>query len=147
MDNPNKRDYPNDNPVYSLELREGLKNRLIFTDEMLIMNECLSSSKNWRAGNVKTAYNYLLLDPGIIKSLQERFKNISKLEALKVFVSAIFYIGKGNNSRPLDHLHEALPIWNSYQKKAIPKEVYLDKVRQTKILCFMFYVPIASRLI
>lgn len=65
----------------------------------------------WREGNLKTSYNYLLLDPRITLNLPNRFKQLSENETWKTFLSAIFYVGKGKIMRHFDHLHEAKKLY------------------------------------
>lgn len=62
----------------------------------------------WREGTVKSCFNYLLLDPDVTQNLPLRARALGEQEAFTVFLSAVFYIGKGKRSRPFFHLHEAL---------------------------------------
>lgn len=55
----------------------------------------------------KEFFNYLLIDPRIPK------ESPILSEQWKCFLSAIFYIGKGQTLRPYDHLREALKLWDS----------------------------------
>ena len=95
--------------VYSAVLSEGLENRLDMTEasDVILTNmfRCFQSPKNeaseeWREGNVKAAFNYLLVDPRITQNLPVRAKNMSEIDTFRTFVSAIFYIGKGSRARP-----------------------------------------------
>lgn len=52
----------------------------------------------------KSHFNYLLLDP---RQLHPPLTIHSDLERFSNFVGAIFYVGKGKNSRSLQHLREA----------------------------------------
>ncbi|XP_022106206.1 uncharacterized protein LOC110987631 [Acanthaster planci] len=65
-------------------------------------------SRKWREGTLKSSFNYLLLDPRVTKDLPSRYNQLTQLEAFRVFVAAIFYIGKGKRSRPYAHFYEAL---------------------------------------
>ena len=56
------------------------------------------------ANQSKTHFNYLLLDPLKLKSLSdESVSNIS----FKHFIESLFYVGKGKNSRSMQHLKDA----------------------------------------
>jgi len=60
-----------------------------------------------RDAAVKSSFNYLLLDPRITQNLPSRVFCVGDQELWRVFVSAVFYIGKGTRSRPFQHLYEA----------------------------------------
>ncbi|XP_011864630.1 PREDICTED: uncharacterized protein LOC105560279 isoform X2 [Vollenhovia emeryi] len=64
-------------------------------------------SRRWREGTSKTSFTYLLLDPRVTQDLPNRSAYLGKSEAWSIFLSAIFYIGKGKRSRPFDHLYDA----------------------------------------
>ncbi|XP_038044271.1 uncharacterized protein LOC119718911 isoform X2 [Patiria miniata] len=65
-------------------------------------------SRKWREGTLKSSFNYLLLDPRVTKDLPGRYTQLTHLEAFRMFVAAIFYIGKGKRGRPYAHFYEAL---------------------------------------
>ncbi|KAG1705462.1 Ankyrin repeat and LEM domain-containing protein 1 [Nymphon striatum] len=65
-------------------------------------------STNWREGIVKSAFNYLLLDSRHTKNLPNRALSLESEECFKIFISSIFYIGKGTHSRPYCHLYDAM---------------------------------------
>lgn len=70
------------------------------------------------------SFTYLLLDPRISKNLPARadkFKN--PIETWQIFVSSIFYIGKGSRSRPNDHMNEAFNFWIEKNKKEKSRKV------------------------
>lgn len=57
----------------------------------------------------KKSFNYLLLDPRVTDNLPlNESQNQQKL--FKRFVSSIFYIGKGKQTRPHEHLYEAIKL-------------------------------------
>lgn len=60
-----------------------------------------------RDAAVKSSFNYLLLDPRLTQNLPSRVFSVGDQELWRVFVSAVFYIGKGTRSRPFQHLYEA----------------------------------------
>lgn len=56
----------------------------------------------------KSSFNYLLIDPRVTQNLPVRAKKMNPDDVFRVFVMAIFYVGKGKRSRPYAHLNEAL---------------------------------------
>ncbi|VDK46970.1 unnamed protein product [Anisakis simplex] len=65
----------------------------------LVKNEFFCS-ENWREGVKATSFCYILIDPSLLES-QDTCTFVQ-------FLRAIFYIGKGKRSRPLQHLTEAV---------------------------------------
>lgn len=62
-----------------------------------------------RLGLAKKSFNYLLLDPRVTHNLPlNESPNQQKL--FQRFVSSIFYIGKGKQTRPHEHLYEAIKL-------------------------------------
>ena len=61
-------------------------------------------SNNSTTANTRNCFNYLLIDPRITQQLAT---TVGELQRFKVFVEAIFYIGKGQKDRPLQHLVDA----------------------------------------
>lgn len=55
----------------------------------------------------KTSFNYILLDPRVTKNLPNRAEQMADVDRLRVFCSAVFYIGKGKRSRPYEHFYDA----------------------------------------
>lgn len=68
-------------------------------------------SRRWREGTSKTSFTYLLLDPRITQDLPNHSVHLIKSEVWSIFLSAIFYIGKGKRSRPFAHLYDAFKTW------------------------------------
>uniref|UniRef100_A0A8C5TAH0 LEM domain-containing protein n=1 Tax=Malurus cyaneus samueli TaxID=2593467 RepID=A0A8C5TAH0_9PASS len=62
----------------------------------------------WREGQLKSSFNYLLLDPRITQNLPQRSPRLSPAERFQSFVTAVFYVGKGTRARPFCHLGQAL---------------------------------------
>ena len=60
-------------------------------------------------GQAKTFFNYLLIDPTVIKSLDSTLLNHdgSEHDMFQSFVEAIFYVGKGKCLRSFQHLKDA----------------------------------------
>ncbi|XP_072167071.1 uncharacterized protein [Diadema setosum] len=79
--------------------------------------------RKWREGKLKSSFNYLLLDPRVSRDLPSRYPNLTHLETLTTFVSAIFYVGKGKRSRPYAHFEEALHHKNKTMAKKPGKKV------------------------
>lgn len=63
-----------------------------------------------------SSFTYLLLDPRITKDLPTRVDEITPIETWKTFIKSIFYIGKGTQSRPNDHMNEAMHAWIGINK-------------------------------
>ena len=59
---------------------------------------------NSATANTRNCFNYLLIDPRITEQLDTK---AGELERFKIFLKAIFYIGKGQKDRPLQHLVNA----------------------------------------
>lgn len=74
--------------------------------------------KKFREGNLKTSFNYLLIDPRVSENLPAESAFLSKHEVWKRFVASIFYVGKGKSSRPYAHLYDAIKLYQgeNYQK-------------------------------
>ena len=61
----------------------------------------------------KTSFNYLLLDPRVISPLADKSRNLNDTEKFSCFIRSIFYVGKGKESRPYEHLHDAVKMKKS----------------------------------
>lgn len=129
---------------YSVELMLQLENRLNLTtaSDVMVSNmfECFgespvnSKTSEWREGHIKSAFNYVLIDPRISGNLPLRAKaGMEASEVLRAFVDSIFYIGKGSRARPYAHLHDTVRVWRgdengaaggvSTKTEKIPKKV------------------------
>lgn len=94
----------------------------VWTDDLTVYKKLESAvvkqfnepdpSKKWREGTSKASFTYLLMDPRITQNLPSRAENMSMEECWNVFLSSIFYVGKGKRSRPYCHLYEAISHWN-----------------------------------
>ena len=63
------------------------------------------SKRDW---STKTHFNYLLLDPSGLGCLGGGHRGRREsLEEFRIFVEAVFYVGKGKNARSLQHLKDA----------------------------------------
>ncbi len=72
--------------------------------QRVITYTCFKSSPvggdktEWREGHQKSAFNYILIDPRVTQNLpaRARSQNLNPNEIFRIFVQAIFYIGKGS---------------------------------------------------
>ncbi|KAF2351472.1 Ankyrin repeat-containing domain [Trinorchestia longiramus] len=112
-------------PSYPRELKQALcKPQCVPWQRYVKLEEIMSSSFTrprlvdyWRGGTARVCFNYLLLDPSVTCDLPLRVCSLSPVELLRIFVSGIFYVGKGTRSRPYAHLYEALKLYNATQQK------------------------------
>lgn len=120
-------------------------------------NELVEPRCEWREGNVKSAFNYLLIDPRLSQNLPKRAKYLSEKEIFRTFVSAVFYIGKGSRARPYAHLYDTLKHWkklnnlkvdgdeanNSKITKKMKKiiEIWDDNKGVVSLHCFQSVIP------
>uniref|UniRef100_A0A336LT07 CSON003899 protein n=1 Tax=Culicoides sonorensis TaxID=179676 RepID=A0A336LT07_CULSO len=111
----------NNQPVYSLELEKTFKSidqgQSIFAEFLNLEEQMVRhfiqkpNKKNTREGNKKMSFIYLLMDPRELNNLAANHLFISKEQAWRQFIKAIFYVGKGKKSRPYAHLYEAIRIF------------------------------------
>lgn len=103
-----------DGPQFSTEMKGILAGRSlpdsVVADEDLVRRQFEEPDPNlrWREGTTKNSFTYLLLDPRATHNLPGSSKNLSELQTFRMFVGAIFYVGKGKQSRPYSHFREAL---------------------------------------
>ena len=140
-------------PEYSQELMLQIENRLNLTttSDIMVANmfECFgespgnSKASDWREGHIKSAFNYVLIDPRVTCNLPSRAKaGMEPNEVLRAFIDAIFYIGKGSRARPYAHLHDTVRVWRHNENdvmspsEKIPKKKclynYLAELRRKK---------------
>jgi ankyrin repeat protein len=119
-DDPPKR-------VYSNELEKTLQNADWLKDisaykhldeEMGRQFTTPDPSKKWREGYNKSSFTYLLLDPRVTSNLPLRAESLKPQERWEIFLSAVFYVGKGKRSRPYDHLYDAVNLWNQGKRNS-----------------------------
>lgn len=71
-----------------------------------IRNAALAGNK---FDSTKQYFTYLLLDPSATKKISNyRLNETDLCSSWESFLKSVFYIGKGKNSRPLDHLLDAM---------------------------------------
>ncbi|MBN3317083.1 ANKL1 protein, partial [Atractosteus spatula] len=157
---------PKNNPGYSPELAISLHTFQLpkcHADELALCQQFDQPDQNrkWREGVVKSSFNYLLLDPRslqkacvvpmVTKNLPARSPSLSPAECFRVFVSAIFYVGKGKRSRPYSHLYEALDYYrgDKTSKKLCSKVQHILQVWATgqgviSLHCFQNVIPVEA---
>ncbi|KAJ2948326.1 hypothetical protein O0L34_g7565 [Tuta absoluta] len=140
--------------TYSIELEKSLR-----TDDWMnnltpyielenkARSEFATSNKQWREGNAKTSFTYLLLDPRLTANLPAKAANQSNHVNWVTFVNSIFYVGKGKRSRPYSHLYQALNLWKSNFTQSQDKKVqhildiWSDKVGVVCLHIFQNVIP------
>ncbi|XP_065331645.1 ankyrin repeat and LEM domain-containing protein 1-like [Cloeon dipterum] len=82
-----------------------------------MVNEFKQDNKDWEGGDSTNFYTYLLLDPKVINEIPYWNDNTtSHNNKWNTFVRSIFYVGKGQGSRPYDHLQEAKDLLKTYDE-------------------------------
>ncbi|CAG0893423.1 unnamed protein product [Darwinula stevensoni] len=122
-------------PCYSAELSEALEDLSLLDEADLTSCEAEMVSQfqrpvegvNWREGVVKSAFTYLLLDPRVTCNLPAQ-THLSEKEKFRTFVSSVFYIGKGQRSRPYSHLYEALRATENKHKEPVKKVKQIQEI-------------------
>ena len=79
----------------------------------------------WKDQCQKSSFNYLLLDPRITLNLPNQCEKMTDQEVWSIFLEAIFYVGKGQRSRPYAHLYEAFIEWKKGDRRHILKYLYI----------------------
>ena len=123
---------------YSQELSEELDNGLEMTtcSDVIERNmfTCFQSpgTTEWREGNIKSAFNYLLIDPRLTENLPVRAKQerMSERDVLRTFIDAVFYVGKGSRARPYAPLYDACRYWKGLVGRGV--QAHLAANAQTK---------------
>lgn len=145
--------------VYSIELEKTLKNSN-WTENLSTYKELElaiskqfnepNPSKKWREGLSKASFTYLLMDPRITNNLPSRAELLTTEETWKIFLSSVFYVGKGKRSRPYSHLNEAILHWIETTKTRPNKKIkhILDIWREGKgVVClhiFQNVIPVEA---
>ncbi|XP_037104988.1 ankyrin repeat and LEM domain-containing protein 1 [Syngnathus acus] len=108
-------------------------------------------NRKWREGNIKSSFNYLLLDPRVTQNLPFRSHGMTLQDCFQTFVNAIFYVGKGKRSRPYSHLYEALDYYkgDKTSKKLCPKvqqilQIWNAKQGVISLHCFQNVIPVEA---
>ncbi|XP_063697185.1 ankyrin repeat and LEM domain-containing protein 1 homolog [Culicoides brevitarsis] len=131
----------NNIPVYSLELQKTFSNihtgLEAFTEYLMLEEEMVRHfqqkiCKKMREGNKKMSFIYLLMDPRELNNLAANHLFISKEQAWRQFIKAIFYVGKGKKSRPYAHLYEAIRYYGHITDVEGDKENCFNRHPQPK---------------
>ncbi|KAK3610226.1 hypothetical protein CHS0354_022280 [Potamilus streckersoni] len=166
-------------PGYPPELASALEGKLDLSDmgaQEIKMIEAFQNpnKRRWREGTIKSSFNYILLDPRVTRNLPNRAANLvqdtkesgqynqlwltdhtfihlseTEQEAFKIFISAIFYIGKGKRARPYSHLYEAINQMKRPQDKVSPKvyhilDIWNEDVGVVSLHCFQSVIPVEA---
>jgi len=144
---------------YKGELLEQLVDKLNITNTSDILEAkmftCFKSSPvggdktEWREGHQKSAFNYILIDPRVTQNLpaRARSQNLNPNEIFRIFVQAIFYIGKGSRARPYAHLYDSLKDWKNnsaeIKSKKIKRIIHIwnDSQGVVSLHCFQSVIP------
>lgn len=97
--------------ILSIEWLKNIDNFVSLEQKVFQEFSQADPTRKWREGNSKNSFNYLLLDPRITKDLPRRSATLSLAGKWEIFLSAIFYVGKGKRSRPYAHLYDAFKVW------------------------------------
>ncbi|XP_057566445.1 ankyrin repeat and LEM domain-containing protein 1 [Hippopotamus amphibius kiboko] len=106
-------------------------------------------TRRWREGVMKSSFTYLLLDPRKTQDLPAQAFSLTLAECLRIFVNAIFYVGKGTRARPDVHLWEALSHRRRPGKQACPKvrrilDIWASGRGVVSLHCFQHVVPVEA---
>ncbi|XP_048509742.1 uncharacterized protein LOC105692894 isoform X2 [Athalia rosae] len=119
-------------PKFSAEIERTLRSENWISDlsqhealELQVFGEFSNPdpTRRWREGINKSSFNYLLMDPRITKNLPRRGSDLSFTERWRIFLSAIFYIGKGKRSRPYSHLYSAFEEWKKGKRSTNDEKI------------------------
>jgi len=114
---------PSQQCSFSRELQQFMKGSVSHQSIAQLQDDMVShfeaGGRKWREGNSKMSFTYLLLDPRTTKNLPARHHLLdteNNGEAFRVFLSSIFYIGKGKKTRPYQHFIDAIMKRNNSEK-------------------------------
>ncbi|KAL3867218.1 hypothetical protein ACJMK2_044434 [Sinanodonta woodiana] len=141
-------------PGYPPELVSALEGKLDQSDMVAQEIKMIEAFQNpnkrrWREGTIKSSFNYILLDPRVTRNLPNRAANLAEQEAFRIFISAIFYIGKGKRARPYSHLYEAINQMKKPHDQVSPKvyhilDIWNDNVGVVSLHCFQSVIPVEA---
>lgn len=141
-------------PGRSLELAEALRTGRIpdaraDEDALIRQFERPDPASRWREGVLKSSFTYLLLDPRETQDLPARAASLTPAQRLRVFVRAIFYVGKGTRARPNAHLWEALGHRGRPGRQACPKvrhilDIWASGRGVVSLHCFQHVVAVEA---
>lgn len=115
--------------------------------EIQLSEDFLKNSMKYkfRGGIAKCFFNYLLMDPSITDNLPQKVNRMHRLDIWKTFIEAIFYVGKGKQSRPYAHLYEALkPNTRRPLSKKVTKVLNIWNNKQGVVCLMIFHNTISA---
>ncbi|XP_014670550.1 PREDICTED: uncharacterized protein LOC106811446 [Priapulus caudatus] len=125
-----------------------------FAERERLMCQAFSQAdpnRKWREGNLKSSFNYLLLDPRVTDNLPLRCAAMSDAECSAAFFAAVFYVGKGKRSRPYSHFYEALrPTATAKKKKTLGRklqhirDIWSEGLGVVSLHCFQNVIPVEA---
>ncbi|XP_078701403.1 uncharacterized protein LOC144927684 [Branchiostoma floridae x Branchiostoma belcheri] len=118
-------------------------------EEEVLSRQFEDPQRMWREGRLKSSFNYLLLDPRVTKNLPARGRCMTDTEIFKVFISAIFYIGKGKRARPYAHFGEAIqqmekPKHNPSDKVKHILDIWASGLGVVSLHCYQSVIPVEA---
>ena len=142
---PNKIDVPL--PGYSRELNMFVQNVISFNnDGSKLEIELIKEMEKLLKRGKQTYFTYLLLDPRLTNNLPSQAASMEPQQIntilFKEFIKAIFYVGKGQGSRPHDHLYEAAKKYgtkSNLKSKKVRKiiEIWTQDKGVISLQCFL----------
>lgn len=149
----------NTKKIYSVELEKTLRDQNWLKDFGLYksLDEVISKEfatpkldRKWREGVSKTSFTYLLLDPRITDNLPCRTDTLESKEVWEIFLSSIFYVGKGKRSRPYAHLYDAVKLWRDGKRTSTCKKtnhilnIWKDNLGVVCLHIFQNVIPVEA---
>ena len=142
---PNKIDVPL--PGYSRQLNMFVQNVISFNnDGSKLEIELIKEMEKLLKRGKQTYFTYLLLDPRLTNNLPSQAASMDPQQIntilFKEFIKAIFYVGKGQGSRPHDHLYEAAKKYgtkSNLKSKKVRKiiEIWTQDKGVISLQCFL----------
>ncbi|CAH1254153.1 ANKLE1 [Branchiostoma lanceolatum] len=118
-------------------------------EEEVLSRQFEDPQRMWREGRLKSSFNYLLLDPRVTKNLPARGRYMTDMEIFKIFISSIFYIGKGKRARPYAHFGEAIqqmekPKHNPSAKVKHILDIWASGLGVVSLHCYQSVIPVEA---
>lgn len=119
--------------AFSIELERTLRspaahstNLRAYAEHIPRMVDCFdmqrSARQKLREGHLKKSFVYLLIDPRVSENLAAEAAcgggggadgGSTQVQTWERFLRSVFYVGKGKNGRPFDHLYDALERYDA----------------------------------
>ncbi|XP_062035435.1 ankyrin repeat and LEM domain-containing protein 1 [Lepus europaeus] len=142
--------FPGRSPELAEALRTGrIPDARADEDALIRQFERPDPASRWREGVLKSSFTYLLLDPRETQNLPDRAASLTPAQRLRVFVRAVFYVGKGTRARPNAHLWEALGHRGRPGRQACPKvrhilDIWASGRGVVSLHCFQHVVAVEA---